>query len=220
MRARKSYREHLRPKPPERFVDTSCRSVGPMGCGPPAGINLIGAALTAAEMAKRLAAGKEIGSMFVTDPNPTEYQLYQMAKHEREAREAEKAVIRLLGQDGAQKLPDIGLDPGDLGLIRTLAGNRNGIVIVTGPTIAAEIPPVISVSTTRISISATEMPAQIETRLATSANPIQTGVVAGTIDPTRAAVLQQLDVLHGDLLELVRQRLVGLRQPRAAAGQR
>jgi hypothetical protein len=92
LRARKSYREHLRPKPPERFVDTSCRSVGPMGCGPPAGINLIGVALTAAEMAKRLAAGKEIGSMFVTDPNPSEYQLYQMAKHEREAREAQKAA--------------------------------------------------------------------------------------------------------------------------------
>jgi hypothetical protein len=92
MRARKSYREHLRPKPPERFVDTSCRSVGPMGCGPPAGINLIGAVLTAAEMAKRLAAGKEIGSMFVTDPNPSEYQLYQEAKHEREAREAQAAA--------------------------------------------------------------------------------------------------------------------------------
>jgi hypothetical protein len=92
MRARKSYREHLRPKPPERFVDTSCRSVGPMGCGPPAGINLIGAVLTAAEMAKRLAAGKEIGSMFVTDPSPSEYQLYQEAKHEREAREAQAAA--------------------------------------------------------------------------------------------------------------------------------
>ena len=92
MLARRSYREHLRPKRPERFVDTSCRSVGPMGCGPPAGINLIGAALTAAEMAKRLAAGKEIGSMFVTDPQPDEYQLYVQAKHEREAREAEKAA--------------------------------------------------------------------------------------------------------------------------------
>ncbi len=92
LRARKSYREHLRPKPPERFVDTSCRSVGPMSCGPPAGINLIGAALTAAEMAKRLAAGKEIGSMFETEPNPSEYQLYQQARHEREAREAQKAA--------------------------------------------------------------------------------------------------------------------------------
>jgi hypothetical protein len=92
MKARKSYREHLRPKPPERFVDTSCRSVGPMGCGPPAGINLIGAALTAVQMAQRLASGKEIGSMFVTDPNPSEYQLYQEAKQEREAREAQQAA--------------------------------------------------------------------------------------------------------------------------------
>ena len=63
-----------------------------MSCGPAAGINLIGAALTAAEMAKRLAAGKEIGSMFETEPNPSEYQLYQQARHEREAREAQKAA--------------------------------------------------------------------------------------------------------------------------------
>ena len=40
-------------------------------------------------MAKRLAEGKEIGSMFVTDPHPSEYQLYQEAKREREAKEAE-----------------------------------------------------------------------------------------------------------------------------------
>ena len=65
-------------------------SVGPMGCGPQAGINLMAAALTAAEMAKRVSEGKEIGSMFVTDPHPTEYQLYQAAKARREAVEEEK----------------------------------------------------------------------------------------------------------------------------------
>lgn len=92
MLARRSYRNHTRPKPPERFRDTSCQSVGPMGCGPPAGINLIGAALTAAEMASRVASGKEIGSMFVTDPSPSEYQLYLEAKHDREEREADKAA--------------------------------------------------------------------------------------------------------------------------------
>jgi hypothetical protein len=63
--------------------------VGPMGCQQ-AGINLIGAALTAAEMAKRVAAGKEIGSMFVTDPHPSEYQLYLAAKARREEEEAQK----------------------------------------------------------------------------------------------------------------------------------
>jgi hypothetical protein len=92
MLARRASRNRTRTKPPERFNDTSCRSVGPMGCGPPAGINLIGAALTAAEMASRLAKGKEIGSMFVTDPQKSEYQLYLEAKREREARELEKAA--------------------------------------------------------------------------------------------------------------------------------
>jgi hypothetical protein len=67
-------------------------TVGPAPCVS-AGINLIGAALTAAEMAKRLAEGKEIGSMFQTDPHPSEYQLYKMAKARREAEEAEKAAL-------------------------------------------------------------------------------------------------------------------------------
>jgi len=48
--------------------------------------------LTAAQMAGRLAAGKEIGSMFLTDPHPSEYQLYQAAKARREAEEAEQAA--------------------------------------------------------------------------------------------------------------------------------
>jgi hypothetical protein len=43
-------------------------------------------------MAKRAAEGKEIGSMFKTDPHPTEYQLYLMAKARREQREAEEAA--------------------------------------------------------------------------------------------------------------------------------
>jgi hypothetical protein len=62
-----------------------------------AGVSLIGAALTAAEMAKRLAEGKEIGSMFITDPHPTEYQLYQMAKARREwqEREAEAEKVKM-----------------------------------------------------------------------------------------------------------------------------
>jgi hypothetical protein len=56
------------------------------------GINLIAAAATAAEMAERLSKGQEIGSMFVTDPQPSEYQLYKEAKAKREAEEAEKAA--------------------------------------------------------------------------------------------------------------------------------
>jgi hypothetical protein len=84
-----------RPKRPERMRDTSCAVVGEAGCiGANPGINLIGAALTAAEIAARLARGQEIGSLFVTDPQPSEYQLYVEAKREREAREAEAAAAK------------------------------------------------------------------------------------------------------------------------------
>jgi hypothetical protein len=74
--------------------DQPCASgIGPMPCLN-AGISLIGAALTAAEMAKRLAEGKEIGSMFITDPHPDEYHLYLAAKARREAREAEEYAAK------------------------------------------------------------------------------------------------------------------------------
>ena len=93
MRARREIRSGGRPTRagPAGMKDGTC-AVGPMGCGPPAGINLVGAALTAVEMAQRVASGKEIGSMFVTDPHPSEYQLYLAAKARREAEEADKAA--------------------------------------------------------------------------------------------------------------------------------
>ena len=75
-----------RPKRPDRMADTSCAVVGAAGCiGANPGINIVGAVLTAAEMASRLAKGQEIGSMFITDPQPTEYQRYVEAKRRREA---------------------------------------------------------------------------------------------------------------------------------------
>jgi hypothetical protein len=82
-----------RPKRPDRMADTSCAVVGPAGCiGANPGINIVGAVLTAAEMASRLAKGQEIGSMFITDPQPTEYQRYVEAKRRREAEEAQAAL--------------------------------------------------------------------------------------------------------------------------------
>ena len=80
-----------RPGPGGTPRDTTACVVGPQGC-PSAGINMLAAAMTAAEMARRLLKGEEIGSMFVTDPTPSEYQLYLAAKREREAREAAKAA--------------------------------------------------------------------------------------------------------------------------------
>jgi hypothetical protein len=81
-----------RPKTPMEKVTQNDCVVGPQGCFS-AGINLIGAALTAAEMAERLSKGEEIGSMFKTEPQPDEYQLYVEAKHEREAKEAQQAAL-------------------------------------------------------------------------------------------------------------------------------
>ena len=91
MMAKRAIRSGGRPtRPgPGGYHDNSRCVVGPEGC-PSYGINLIGAALTAGEMASRLAKGQEIGSMFITDPHPSEYQLYQEFKREREAKDAEK----------------------------------------------------------------------------------------------------------------------------------
>jgi len=49
-------------------------------------------------------------------------------------RDAEKAVIRILRPDTARSLADVGLEPHELQRIRQLIGQRDGIVVVTGPT--------------------------------------------------------------------------------------
>jgi hypothetical protein len=78
--------------PHETFKYDQCKVVGPAPCMDAPMINLLAAAATAAEMAERLSKGQEIGSMFITDPQPDEYELYKEAKKEREAKEAEKAA--------------------------------------------------------------------------------------------------------------------------------
>ena len=72
--------------------DSNCASVGPMGCTGNAGINLLGAALTAVQMATKALQGENIGGMFVTNPEMSEYELYVAAKRQREAAEAEAAA--------------------------------------------------------------------------------------------------------------------------------
>jgi len=102
MAAKKAKRQALagRPKPPENLKDHSCKVVGPAPCMDAPMINLLAAGATAAEMAKRLSTGQEIGSMFVTDPQMTEYQYYQQAKKEREAKEAEKKAAAAMKAAG------------------------------------------------------------------------------------------------------------------------
>ena len=90
--ARREARNHTRPKPPEMMKDNPCASVGPMGCRGGAAVDVVSAALVAAQMLAKAAKGENVGKMFVTDPQLTEYQLYQQAKNEREEKEAEAAA--------------------------------------------------------------------------------------------------------------------------------
>ena len=94
LKAKREKRSGGRPTRPGPIAikDNSCTVVGTAPCmGVFTGINLLAAAATLAKMGDRLSKGEEIGSMFVTDPQPSEYQLYVEAKREREAKEAEKA---------------------------------------------------------------------------------------------------------------------------------
>lgn len=72
--------------------DSNCASVGPMGCTGYAGINLLGAALTAVQMATKALQGENVGGMFVTNPEMSEYEHYVAAKRQREAAEAAAAA--------------------------------------------------------------------------------------------------------------------------------
>ena len=95
LKARREKKSAGRPTRPGPIAmkDNSCTVVGTAPCMNAPMINLLAAAATLAEMGERLSKGEEIGSMFVTDPHPSEYQLYLEAKHDREAAEAEKAKV-------------------------------------------------------------------------------------------------------------------------------
>lgn len=91
--AQRLMREHKkRPKPPDRMADTSCRTVGPMGCRGGVAVDFIGAGIAVAKMADKVSKGASVGSLLVTDPQPDEYQLYLALKKAREEREADSAA--------------------------------------------------------------------------------------------------------------------------------
>ena len=50
------------------------------------------AAMMAGKIASRIAQGGNVGELFVTDPQPDEYQLYLEAKRRREAERSAKAA--------------------------------------------------------------------------------------------------------------------------------
>lgn len=98
LKAHKQARDHQKPKRPERYVDTSCKVVGPAGCMMAPMIDMIKVASVAATMAAKLSKGESIAPMFVTQPEPTEYELYLAAKQEREAKEEDAAAARVRAQ--------------------------------------------------------------------------------------------------------------------------
>jgi len=110
MEAKRETRSAGRPVRPNGAPPPDCATVGPAPCVT-AGINLLAAAATAAEMAQRLSKGQEIGSMFVTDPTPDEYHLYLMAKQRREAEEAEKAALAKAKAAAAAQAPPAQAQP-------------------------------------------------------------------------------------------------------------
>jgi len=63
-----------------------------------------------------------------------EHQTYDLRISTVPTREAEKAVIRILNPDGARVLDDLAMAPQDIRRLRTLLSNREGIILVTGPT--------------------------------------------------------------------------------------
>jgi len=66
---------------------TLCDQIG--GCHALEQINIVNTALIAAQMLAKAAKGENVGHMFRTRPEATEYELYLEAKRQREAREAE-----------------------------------------------------------------------------------------------------------------------------------
>jgi hypothetical protein len=93
LEAQRAKKNRNKPRRPERLVDTSCATIGPMGCRGGAGIDIFQAAAVLATMAGKISKGENVGEMFITDPEPSEYQLYQEAKRRREAKEAEQAAL-------------------------------------------------------------------------------------------------------------------------------
>jgi hypothetical protein len=104
LKAKRQKRSGGRPTRPGPIAmkDNSCTVVGTAPCiGMFTGINLLAAAATLGKMGDRLSKGEEIGSMFVTDPQPSEYQLYVEAKREREAKEA--AIAKAAAEKATQQ---------------------------------------------------------------------------------------------------------------------
>ena len=83
------------PKAAENFKQDDCATVGPMGCRGQGAIDIPSAAIAAVQMVAKAIQGENVGKMFKTDKQLTEYELYLLAKADREAREEEEAAAKI-----------------------------------------------------------------------------------------------------------------------------
>ena len=90
------------PRPPENFKQDTCATVGPMGCRGQGIIDIPTAVIAAAQMAAKAAKGENVGEMFQTDKQYSEYELYLIAKAQREAREEEELASKSRAKFKAQ----------------------------------------------------------------------------------------------------------------------
>lgn len=90
------------PKPHENYKQDDCATVGPMGCRGQGIIDIPSAAIAAVQMVAKAVQGENVGKMFQTDKNLSEYELYLLAKAEREAREEEEAAARIRAEVRAE----------------------------------------------------------------------------------------------------------------------
>ncbi|MCW3797819.1 hypothetical protein OMW55_08385 [Sphingomonas sp. BN140010] len=99
-RAKKEARNHTLPKDRELLRDSACKSVGPAGCMNQPAINVVGAVGTAVAMVRTAMSGGNVGKMFVSDPQMSEYDYYLAAKQEREEaaeQAADQAAVAAAG---------------------------------------------------------------------------------------------------------------------------
>ena len=92
------------PRPRETMKQNDCATVGPMGCRFGPSIDLLAAAEVLAKMAATANQGGDVGKMFETTPEMSEYQLYVEAKKRREAKEAQEAAAKSKAAAQAPKI--------------------------------------------------------------------------------------------------------------------
>jgi hypothetical protein len=90
------------PKPHENFKQDECATVGPMGCRGQGVIDIPSAAIAAVQMVAKAVKGENVGAMFKTDNQLSEYELYLLAKADREGREEEVAASKVRAEARAK----------------------------------------------------------------------------------------------------------------------